>query len=523
MFCLIFLSGLYPAVFLASKNWHMFEGNQLITLVILTPTIVILLGFIYYGLCYVFLKVLARFFLARQITIPERPIRRVLGIIFAILVILILLKTTIFAQSENTLLLIVFLLIALIGFAALGFAQAGVLVINVILLAMLTISSLTWANAYFQFKKNKAYTSWYTVNKDLNDEITFLKKPNVYLIHMESYHGQQAMKEIYGFDNQAFLDSLADRGFTAYPNSFSNYSNTMFSVSAMLSMQHHWGQPAAGFMDGLGLRDMIGGKTYCAVLRVFVNNGYKCQIVHKHDYVYNAGDDWQFVYPRPTLAKVFKIYKISKLNSILARLLETYGGRYIPAENIESMIDRRVHTAAKSTEPYFSFLNPPFTTHSPNKSNWSELASFVKVYQERIQNANLRFLKLFDLIIERDPEAIIVLYGDHGAMRYRGITKGQEELNKTFEDREVKGSTVALDKFSVIQALRFPGGDPSQLEGTSLVNLFRILFSMLSKDEAILDTMVANESYFLVREKKELYIAVSEGKPLDVWEKFSRR
>ena len=43
---------------------------------------------------------------------------------------------------------------------------------------------------------------WLAQNKNYNDQIRFIKNPNVYLIIAESYPNKEALEKIYNFENQ---------------------------------------------------------------------------------------------------------------------------------------------------------------------------------------------------------------------------------------------------------------------------------------------------------------------------------
>ncbi len=67
-------------------------------------------------------------------------------------------------------------------------------------------------------------------------------KPDIYFIIADEYVGNSTLTEQFNFDNSAFVQELANRGFHTIPYSRSNYNFTPFSVASMLDMRY----PAIG-------------------------------------------------------------------------------------------------------------------------------------------------------------------------------------------------------------------------------------------------------------------------------------
>jgi len=505
----------------------MYTSSQLRVLLVFTPIATALVGLVVLAIFSCSVRLFARRRVGKSLPIRRTPATRVLASLLASGLTLLLLQSTLSSLSLPPPFLVVILasLVAISGLVAA--AESGMQMLNTLLLVMLALASVEWARDSWRSADGGA-ASWNEVDKKLNEKIQFISKPNVYLVHLESYSNEIAMREIYGFENRQFLEALEQRRFTIYPNHFSNHAYTMTSIATLFAMRHHHFRVALGNMDGVGIRDMVGGKLYNPVLDVFKRNGYEAQIIHQSDYMFIRGAALSYAYPRRTAAKVFEIYQIDQLNDLLARIFTSYapaarGSRVdsIAAfANLNETLKERVWEAATSSNPYFSFLAPMGTQHSNANKSWDELAGFVDEYPARIAKANPTFLELFDWIIENDPEAVVIVYGDHGASRYRGIENGEGDFNETLAKRGLSAETFALDRFGTMLAIRFPNGDPSLFENTSPVNLFRILFSALAEDPTILETMAPNESY--VRRNKKFYVGVREGRPLAAWQPFEK-
>ena len=63
-------------------------------------------------------------------------------------------------------------------------------------------------------------------------------KPDIYLIILDGYGREDVLQELYGFDNQEFIDYLKGKGFYVAEESTPNYPMTWFSLSSLLNMKY---------------------------------------------------------------------------------------------------------------------------------------------------------------------------------------------------------------------------------------------------------------------------------------------
>jgi hypothetical protein len=62
--------------------------------------------------------------------------------------------------------------------------------------------------------------------------------PDIYYIIMDRYAGPETLKDVYGFDNQDFLDYLNAKGFYVATKSTANYPTTAQSLASSLNLQY---------------------------------------------------------------------------------------------------------------------------------------------------------------------------------------------------------------------------------------------------------------------------------------------
>ena len=91
--------------------------------------------------------------------------------------------------------------------------------------------------------------------------------------------------------------------------------------------------------------------------------------------------------------------------------------------------------------------------HSPTNKTWKELDGYSEIYKKRTIEANEHMSKVIGAIKERDPDAIIVLIGDHGSWRYRDIWGKGDDPNQIMQAAGVDPTVVTLDVFGIMVAI----------------------------------------------------------------------
>jgi hypothetical protein len=90
--------------------------------------------------------------------------------------------------------------------------------------------------------------------------------------------------------------------------------------------------------------------------------------------------------------------------------------------------------------------------------------------------------------LEVDPEAFIVVMGDHGSWRYNKAWDGEDNPNDSFKVKGLDSDVITLDLFGIMLAVRSRGQcDDFIYDHLTPVNLMRVIFSCLSGDRKLLD------------------------------------
>lgn len=97
------------------------------------------------------------------------------------------------------------------------------------------------------------------------------------------------------------------------------------------------------------------------------------------------------------------------------------------------------------------------------------LDEFTAGYAAQVQAVNAMALRALDGLIEKNPDTIVVIQGDHGTRR------------SMLSDEAFPLEERAREEHAILNAFRFPGGDPPAAIGPAIssVNTFRVLFDEL--------------------------------------------
>lgn len=303
------------------------------------------------------------------------------------------------------------------------------------------------------------------------------ERPNIYYIVVDAYGREDVLKDFFDVDNRPFTEFLESQGFYVAPLSSSNYHWTVVSLSATLNMGYHE-HPNPIALD-LPLGDLVRNSQ---VFRNFKDLGYTLVSFASGFSATELRD--ADIYTRPAFA-------LSEFDDVLIRAtaLRAVGQRFgaqllhrLQTSRILHTLDQLEHMEAPP-EPYFVFahvLSPhgPWVFSDVKYPMLTDAAQQAKAfhqfvhqdapvgYREEVLALNERLKAAIQSIRQRDPNAVVILQGDHGP---RGLMGGNPE---NWEDYVRKYTAI-------LNAIYLPGKDPNQLLYPSIspVNTFRVIFN----------------------------------------------
>lgn len=341
--------------------------------------------------------------------------------------------------------------------------------------------------------------------------IEFKHKPNVYVLFLESFHSSQALKDIYGIDSSDVRDHLQDNGFTLYDDYFSNSYMTELAFSNLI-----WPEM---LYDPLNFRE-FSPVPQSRITSAFTSNGYELNLFSS-DYL------------KSRFAELFH-FTGSGITDAGSRL----GRRFAPVFSQSAALRRwfKVPDVFENETDFAGLFNelqvkiedshsPQFhwfhfgADHSP-QSPWNEMDFFEDVYRDDYYERGKHLLRTtVDMIMEKDPDPLIIAVGDHGACRYRYISDGMgDNPNDIIREHGREPALIARDYCSVFLGIRWPVAHSTDGQVLTHVRLFDHVIAALSEDTSPLDTMMPNLSIFNSAQLRVPHVVARDGAPLENWE-----
>ena len=318
--------------------------------------------------------------------------------------------------------------------------------------------------------------------------------PNVYFFVLDGYGRADQLETTIGHDDSDFLAALGARGFDVRDDAFASYPATYLSITSMLEMDHVATRPSD--LDG-------GHRTYYprlqgdnAAVRAFHDRGYT--YVHAESGTYDgtkcggpyvdvcipAADDSHGI----ALDEVeFSLMRLTPARPLLDAGILPLGDRYTdPARVAGALSDIR----SGSSHPLFVFAHV-VAPHAPyrRRADCAHLSRNVGAigegwethmsddYTEALQCVQMQTLEAIDTILGDDPDAIIVLTGDHGT----AFTVDFEAPLDTWTTAQIS------ERYPVFHASRVPPRcattDP---DAANIVNTLRVVIACIDSREPLL-------------------------------------
>jgi hypothetical protein len=319
------------------------------------------------------------------------------------------------------------------------------------------------------------------------NELRLGEKPNIYLLITDSYSSFVFLASI-GADTASFKGFLTSTNFRIYEEFFSNYHSTLSAMAAMLNMQHHYyvGSEAQGEITSGGRFTISGNNNF---VRHLVKNGYRIHYLHQSAYLtlHGCSVDVETCFPNEPFAGAKSVVNYALPGFLRAQDI----WQSLPLIKIDEEIARTLDSM-NAEQPNFSYIHvfPPGHVDNFQKKGICNEVEETESYKERVALANDYLEKVIHKILAADPDAVIVLAGDHGPFIANQC------------DYEVNVDSVAeyRDRLGALLAIRWPGKYDGRYDDRikSNINVLRyVLASLLKDDSQILNELVAEDAFSL--------------------------
>lgn len=524
-----FAAGLYVSVFYIMTNLTMLPGSSVLVVafVLIAPVTITV----------AFLSLLLRL-------LGKAAYAKAASVFLCAVYILILMRQPVFeihAISElldlldGTTIAVVRIIYLIVPALLLGYAFRNSIIKFAVVLGAMTVASFAVnINLLADDLAGKGTDFGNEMAMSLRD-ITLSRKPNIYFILADGYSSFAYMKEN-GIDVDGFRNYLSGSGFHLYDEAFSNYHSTTEALPAMLNMDHHYYRLSHKHRSGEVMktaRVIAGGRNNLADL--LRRNSYQVQYIHNWPYLLLHGctadhcyGEKPFAGAKMVLGEIKPVAGTKRaLDGILSkfnrkenkeetdhwtRRLKPYGVRR-PLEDsrleVVRLIEQNTHNS-----PTFQYIHLYAPTHAPDRVvGICDEAEQITQYAERVLAINTYLQQLITDIISRDPDAVIVLTGDHGPFIARKCSRWLDA--GTLGDYR--------DRMGVIMAIRWPEWYDGRYDKriVTIINVFKYVLAALTDDDSgILNTIVSDDVY--IWGSKDILKIVGEGNVLIPPERHTR-
>ncbi len=352
---------------------------------------------------------------------------------------------------------------------------------------MNVFSAALVAIAIFGIARGYAQSAEYAVEQHpLHQTTAESAQPDIYYIIVDAYARDDILQEFYDYDNSAFTDFLRQEGFFIHPNARANYPWTVLSLASSLNFIHATEIAQAFNLSGSSETPLWGTINNNRAMAFLLERGYET-----HAYLSGAlrGNmvKAQHFYRPPGAPTEFEntLLNLTPIPKLLWKL---------PIPSIfdfhrKSLVDtvEAVKRAPEIPAPKFVFVHllcphPPFV-FGPNGEpiqpplnsfglddgsmlidEYMTLEEYRELYRNQLIYLNQLLTSMVGELRRNDPDAVIVLQGDHGPASQTNWFSLE--------------TTNMKERFGVLNAVYLPGDHP-ELESAfkTPVNTFRLIFN----------------------------------------------
>lgn len=291
-------------------------------------------------------------------------------------------------------------------------------------LAVLALFALAPSAASYWWRQESGDTAWRA--GQLRD-VAFVRKPNVYFVSFDAIAPRAVLRKYLDIETTAFHDLFAAR-FRRFENFFANAVYTKHSLGAVLALSERTYADMLRQVnktatdEDVDLR-LFSGHNPSPLFEIFKRNGYQTTTVYR--------DTYFGVRKGPHVDRYFAIRNRTVCGLLDGNLRPlsfwgycAAGGHSLDdAEVSLQVIDRAGEVGARGG-PQFVMAHvyaPGHTDLSFRYEDEAALAAFRAEYLHKSGEAAASLARLLRHLDEHDPQAVALVYGDHGPLLSQGV------------------------------------------------------------------------------------------------------
>ena len=290
--------------------------------------------------------------------------------------------------------------------------------------------------------------------------------PSIYLLVYDAYVVNETMLA-HGIDNLDQEQYLEGLGFKIYPHTYSVKSSSIPTMSRVLNSSNNYYGNSRRAVSGDGivqnLLNSFGYKTY----GVFAKDHFFRGIIPSYDYWFPG---------------------LSSSVNLLTKAIFLGEFRFdinfdkVPRE--EYIHEKKTILSEVTEEPRFVYMHSIFPGHSTTSGVCRP--NEIEIFSEKLHLANVEMRQDIALIIENDPEAIVIVAGDHGPY----LTKNCYHTQYVYDISEITRLDIQ-DRNGTFLAIKWPSSGFEEYDDiTVLQDLFPAIFAYIFEDQGLLKSKI---------------------------------
>lgn len=325
---------------------------------------------------------------------------------------------------------------------------------------------------------------------------------DIWYVVPDRYPRQDTLAEVFDFDNEPFLDALRDRGFDIGTEALANYPKTAHSLASTWNLAYvdelvdlDGADPSSWAPLYSLLRDHALGRTLQEAGYDYTHLGTwwsPTAVAQSADrnIRFDARSEFAGVYLDGTVFLTLAPEVDDTPGATGSEIRE--GLRDINYDYTRYQLDALDQLATESSgQPRFvlAHVTQPHEPYvfdrdgSRVTADQADSRTREDNVVRQIENLNTRLLDLVDTILERDPDAVIVIQSDEGP-------HPRERTGPSFDWTTASTETLE-EKLRILSAIRLPGG-PDLPDDRTSVNTWRwVLNTTIGSDLPVLEDRIA--------------------------------
>ncbi|WP_299128918.1 hypothetical protein [uncultured Winogradskyella sp.] len=296
----------------------------------------------------------------------------------------------------------------------------------------------------------------------------FKATPNIYLIQPDGYVSESVMEQPpYNFKSDLY-DWLKTNEFKVYDSFRSNYPASLTSNASLFAMkQHRFANMLFPEIEMANAREVISQSN--PVATILSKNNYKTHFIAEDEY-----------FQQNKKQEAFDYFNIA---------IDDFPYNSKGDDEIRDVFyDFREVLNVDDSHPKFFFIEKLLPHHVGFGKTEASVIEERTNYLRRIKDVNLWLKEIINYISDRDKDGIIIILADHGGW------VGLKSFNHLYSTED---SSLIKSTFGNIAAIKWSGYLTSNYDKDlrTNVNLFRVLFAVLSDNTKYLENLEDDSSY----------------------------